>query len=520
VPSLSHERSEPHPNGNIIGIFLRNADALGERTALIHGRRSVSYGELLSDVRRIAAYLHDRGLRKGDAVLIFVPMSIDLYAILLSVFYLGATAIFIDAWVDRSRLDAACRSIAIRAFIGIPKAHLLRFLSKEIRSIPLKLVSNTKRWKARQAVPPAEVSPDDTALVTFTTGSTGTPKGAKRTHWFLIAQHEALMRSFAISADDVDMPVLPIFTLSNLAAGATTVIPQVDPRRVEEFDAGRVVRDIIERNVRTTTGSPAFYERLARHCIDNGIRLPLAKIITGGSPVFPRLARLLLQAFPDTEVVIAYGSTEAEPISLIDARELVRRSEAIPPVGLPAGRPVEFIRVRIIEIREGPIVIGTEEEFSALEMPEGEIGEICVAGDHVLKEYYDNGQAWRESKIRVGEEVWHRTGDAGYIDDGELYLVGRVRQSFHYHGKRLFIFPFEERMLQIDGVRIGTIVRLGESLIAAVEPASKGISEEKLEEEMRRLEIPFDAVRVLDAIPRDPRHNSKIDYDRLKRMLV
>ncbi|MEO5931436.1 MAG: AMP-binding protein, partial [Candidatus Kapaibacterium sp.] len=367
---------------------------------------------------------------------------------------------------------------------------------------------------------PTATAPDDPALVTMTTGSTGTPKGARRTHRFLVAQHDALVRSLGSSAEDIDMPLLPVFVLSNLALGATTVIPPVDPRNVESFDPSAVVDVIRRAGVTTTSGSPVFYDLLARYCVERNVALPtLRALALGGAPVFPPLAASLVAAFPNVEITIVYGSTEAEPISTITAGELLRDS-ALPRRGLPVGTPTPDIEVLILPIRE-ELLAENRAELERLRLPAEEIGEICVAGEHVLKEYYGDPEVWRKNKIFVGDEVWHRTGDAGYLDaGGKLYLAGRVRQSFIHGGERIFVFPIEERLLEMEGVAAGTIIQLGERLVVVVEPApGRKLTVAEIEMMMAKAGIPYDTVMSFRAIPRDPRHRSKIDYDRLRELV-
>lgn len=508
-------------SGNIIEIFLEVAARHSSKPAIIQGDRVVTYEQLLADVQRIAGYLRKRGLQSGSRVLIFVPMSIDLYEILLGVFYLGGVAVFIDAWADRKRLAAACRMAPPDMFIGTTRAHLLRLLSSQIRAIPVKLRSNVSAWNSEGLFPdPVLVDPDMPALVTFTTGSTGMPKGARRSHRFLVAQHRALTESLPADAGDIDMPVLPVFTLSNLAAGITTVIPPVDPRSVEEFDPSAVVHDIHRWSVTSSSGSPAFYNRLAEYCLAQNTELPtLRRIFTGGAPVFPRLAEQMLKAFPTTEITIVYGSTEAEPISTVPASEFVRRTDGSSKEGLLVGRPVQAIEVAIVPIIDGPVELREGQEMSSLMLQADVAGEICVAGNHVLREYYGGEEIIRATKIRDAERLWHRTGDAGYLTkEGELFLLGRARQSFEHQGRRIFPFPVEARLQELRGVVIGTILRIDDNLLIVVE-LEKDVNVRAIESDIRDAGIPFNSVRMLNAIPRDPRHNSKIDYEKLRKMV-
>ncbi|MBC8144730.1 MAG: AMP-binding protein [bacterium] len=509
-------------SANIIDIFLRNATKQPDAIAIVDDDNRTTYGELANDVQRAAGYLVSSGVERGDHVLVFVPMSTQLYTLLLALFHIGATAVFIDAWADRNRLARACRAIELKAFVGVPKAHLLRFVSKEIRRIPIKLIASVDGWRSTRSLSPETVAADHPALITFTTGSSGAPKGAIRTHGFLVAQHRALVASFETSRGDVDLPVLPIFALNNLAAGATTVIPSLDPRRVDEFDPAAIVAQMHGEGVSTTTGSPSFYWRLADHCVSQRVSIPsLRRIFLGGASVGPALARQLVAAFPQAAVTIVYGSTEAEPISMIDARVMLERL-SMGGVGLPVGRPIRSIDVLILPIIDAPITASSKEELLSIALASNEHGEICVAGDHVLAAYHGDEQVWLRTKVRAGGRVWHRTGDAGYLDaHGELWLMGSVRQSFEHNGNRVFVLPIELMLATIDGVAAGTIMQIDKRIAIVVE-ATNAASHSDIEKRVRQSldMVDIDDVHILEKIPRDPRHRSKINYEVLREMLV
>ena len=81
---------------NISGLLFLQAEAAPHKAALIQSGRAVDYAQLAANVRRRARFYQDKGLRDGDRVLVFVPMSVALYEILLALFYLGCTAVFLD----------------------------------------------------------------------------------------------------------------------------------------------------------------------------------------------------------------------------------------------------------------------------------------------------------------------------------------------------------------------------------------------------------------------------------------
>ena len=88
----------------IFQYFARSAQLYPERIAIIERDVQISYAELDKKIDDTMAYFQSKGIKPGDRVLVFVPMSIDLYRITLALFKLGATAVFLDEWVSLKRL--------------------------------------------------------------------------------------------------------------------------------------------------------------------------------------------------------------------------------------------------------------------------------------------------------------------------------------------------------------------------------------------------------------------------------
>lgn len=519
-------------NENIAARLAEKALSVPDRPAIVEARRgrphTVSFLELAESVRRIGAGMRAAGIGEGKRVLLFVPMSIDLYAALLGVLHAGATAVFVDAWADRRRLDAAVAAARPDLFLGPPRAQLLRLLSGSVRRIPRHRVVGGPRFPASRLErggdgAAASVNGTAPALVTLTTGSTGTPKAAARSHRFLWAQHLALAEHLPLRDDDVDMPTLPVFVLNNLALGVSSVIPDFDPARPAEIDPTRILRAAREAGVTTTSGSPAFYQRLVEHSERTGEPLPFRALWTGGAPVFPALARRLVERVRG-EPHVVYGSTEAEPIAGIPAAELVRRTrDGAGHGGLCVGIPVPGIRLRVIRCHDGPIELD-DRGWSAWELPRGEAGEIVVAGEHVLGAYLDSPAETARHKIRDGEVVWHRTGDGGVMDaDGRLWLLGRVEGRVRRGDGVLWSTPVELQALRVEGVRHASLLAAAgatgrERAVLCVESDREP---SRLEQVIRGLllDVSPDEVRVVRRIPRDSRHASKTDTAALRNLL-
>jgi acyl-coenzyme A synthetase/AMP-(fatty) acid ligase len=310
---------------NIAEVLAAQADARPDAVAIIDtpGRhpRFTRFAELERASGCGAALLDASGLRPGDAVLIFQPMSAELYASLIAVFRLGCVAMFLDPSAGRQHIERCCALHAPRALIAGTKAHLLRLVSPALRRIPLKFVlgwpvPGAVRWSRAATLPPRPgvepCPPGAPALLTFTSGSTGLPKAAVRSHGFLLAQHRALADSLHLTPGDVDLATMPIVLLANLASGVTSLIPDADLRSPGGIDPGPVVAQVRAHRAVSSVASPAFFERLARYCGERRLTLPtFTRLFTGGAPVFPRLLGQMQDMAPGAEVVAVYGSTEA-----------------------------------------------------------------------------------------------------------------------------------------------------------------------------------------------------------------
>jgi olefin beta-lactone synthetase len=523
---------------NIANIFQQQATQHPNAVAIIdtkHGReRRVTFAELEQTSARIATLLQQKGLQKGDAVLVFQTMSIELYSVLGALFRLGLMAVFVDPSAGIKRLEQCCLLYPIKGLIASPKAHLLRVVSSTLRRIPIKFstgfwlpgatpLSAANSLSQTEPVACEVVAP---ALMTFTSGSTGPPKAAVRTHGFLIAQHQTLAKNLGLQAGEVDVSTLPIFVLANLASGVSSLIPNADLRSPGRVKAAPIVKQLQKHKPQRLSASPAFLERLIEHCDVSGEKLSsLQKIYTGGAPVFPHVLEQMQRVAPNSIVTAVYGSTEAEPIAHIAWHEMKDNDKQamLSGKGLLTGKPVDDISLRIFKDQWGRAIPAlTQETFNQLSVPSMQVGEIVVSGEHVLHGYL-NGAGDEETKFNVGTAFnntvrWHRTGDAGYLDEGgRLWLLGRCAAKIEDEHGVLYPFAAECAVYQHDAVkRAAAVLHKGKRWLL-IEPKAGGHPD--LEALQRSLAwAKFADIRLM-TLPVDKRHNAKIDYGKLGQML-
>ncbi len=522
---------------NIAEVLSENVRQRPQAIAIIDGegsgQRHVTLAELEWSASRVARLLHDTGLRRGDTVLVFHPMSAELYLVLTAIFRLGLVAMFVDPSTGRDHVQRSCVMRPPKGMIASAKAHVLRFLSPAVRRIPYKFsvgsripgavsLLSARRLPGLDTIEPCE--PHDPALITFTSGSGDQPKAALRSHGFLLAQHRAIERSLDLQPEEIELVTQPIFVLANLASGVTSVIPNVDLRRPDTVDPARLAQPIERHQATRASASPALLERLAEHCLDaNTPLLSLKKIFTGGGPVYPELIERLRQVAPRATITAVYGSTEAEPIACIDHRKIRAEDVAVTQAGhgLLAGHPVAMIDLRILINRWGESVGPfTSETFDAACRPTGKPGEIVVSGLHVLSTYL-RADDEQYTKFDVEGIRWHRTGDAGYLDErGRLWLLGRCAGCIEGPHDTLFPFHVECAARQHGWVRHAAVISIRGQRVLAVEPRPGRLPNAHLTAMLNSLEFArIKQVRLLKKMPVDRRHNAKIDYAVLQSLL-
>lgn len=521
---------------NIAAILSDWATQQPNQAAIIDRRQTISFADLERAVQQTATMLDHLGLRSGDAVLVFQPMSVELYIALLAIFRLGAVAMFLDPAVGLAHLERCCALYPPKALIASTKAHLLQLRSAALRQIPLKVAiglpvpgaigwSQSQHYSSNQQI--FSCTSNTPALLTFTSGSTGQPKAALRTHGFLLAQHRVLAETLQLTPGTLDLTTLPIFGLANLASGVTSLIPDADLRFPGRINAAKVMAQIEQYVPQTTAASPAFLTRIADYCEQHQLSLAgFQHLYSGGAPVFPKLLQQLQQLAPQAKVTAVYGSTEAEPIAhipyhAIQSRDHYAMSQG---KGLLVGKPVPQIQLRILLNCWGkPIASGSLDLGSACSP--NQMGEIVVSGEHVLPGYL-SGQGDEETKFRANGTIWHRTGDAGYLDEqGRLWLLGRCSAQIMDEQGVLYPFTVEAAASQCFGVKRTVAVQLQGQRILLVEfERSIAKNSEKSEAVLANLRqvlewTGIEYYRVCENIPVDRRHNAKIDYHALQKLL-
>lgn len=486
--------------------------------------QDLTYGALLNAVAHQQSALKNAGLLRGDRVLLFTPPGIALYVTLIALLGLGMVPVMVERGMPRDRLRATLARAHARAVIGDRAIIKYWWLFPALWKMP-RFALDGRSFGVRnlhQQATPDNAAPEchllhenSPGLITFTSGSTGLPKGADRTHGSLIAQHLAIRSHWPDQDTDIDLPVFPVLVLHNLCCGISTILPDTDLAFPGKVAAERVLAQILQQYVTRIAGSPAYMDRLTTHALANHqIAGHVRSVIIGGSTLTWALAKRCRLVFPQAEIRVVYGSTEAEPIADVNLDELM--TDWHQHAGHLVGPPAEMATVCIASV-DAPLV--TEEDVTRAQLPNGTEGEILVSGPHVLKAYVENPEATRETKIpRRNGGVWHRTGDTGFFDEqGRLWLTGRVKDRIHANGKPVSPFALEKALDALPGIERSALIADDTGPLLIIQ----GQCRDDTEITAILAQHDLNAIRIahIPSMPVDARHNSKIDRPLLREWL-
>ncbi|NLX95535.1 MAG: AMP-binding protein [Rhodopirellula sp.] len=505
--------------------------------------RKITFRQLDEDSNRIAAALRRMGVMPAMRLALLVRPGIDFISLVLALFKAGVVIILIDPGMGKRNLVKCLSDAEPRGFIAIPPVQAVRSLLG--RRFPAARFNVTvgRRWfwggptldqlrrEPAAGFEPSPTTREDPAAIIFTTGSTGPPKGVLYAHGNFDAQVEEIRDFFAIQPREIDVSCFPLFGLFNCAMGVTAVIPRMDPTRPAEVDPVNIVEAVRDWKATQAFGSPALWNRVGRYCRDHAIRLEtLRRVLSSGAPVAANVLQAMKDSIhPEGDMHTPYGATESLPVASIAASEVLRETAARTREGggVCVGRKFSRIDWKVIRVVDGPIRSLAEAE----EMPPGEIGELIVHGPVVTRRYVTRIESNAAGKIPDGEDIWHRMGDVGYLDDrGRFWFCGRMAHRVRTVDGPMYTIPCESIFNQHPDIYRSALVGVGPAgrqrpiIVLQPHPGRMPTGDEarqKLLDSIRQLGQSHPLTAKIEdfllhpSFPVDIRHNAKIFREKL-----
>lgn len=524
-------RAEAPLPTTLVELIRQRAKAQPAVPAIVCARETgehatCTFGELWRMVERFAAGLLHHGLVRGTRVVLLAPLSPELYALVLAMMGSGVTAVFLDSAIrSRKGFTHVLRTAEPRALVTTPKLARMRVLFPRLWRATVFTTGQSAFGRplcelAQEDAPaftPLAFAPRDEAFVSFTSGSTGLPKGVNRTQGVTLGQHLRIQATKPQEPGEAHLTPLPVLALHNLACGVSTILPALNPAAPSTEGLDGCLALMTQYKVSRISGAPRFVTGLAERVLARGHDVErVRQIVTGAAPVTKTMCELILKAFPHAQCDIAYGSTEAEPVSMVSMQDVLASTGR----GYLVGQVAAQTELEIVRLPEDLSELGPE-GIAPYRVAPGEEGELIVRGEQVVESYLAAPEANRKHKLRAPDgSVYHRLGDVGYRDSqGRIWLTGRTHDLVPRPDGALAPLPVEAQLEQAArGVRTAFIAHKGAphgELVYASE-AHENDAAPLLRARLDALglrDVPL--VRV-SALPFDPRHGSKLDRPTLR----
>jgi long-chain acyl-CoA synthetase len=485
---------------NLRELLESRAKAIPEKAFLFSETdgRQFTYGEFDLAVNRAASLLTSLGIGKGDVVSLLMPNSAEYIIAYFACWKSGALAGPVNSLLKEHETAFVMNNSEAKAILVhgefLERIESIRKELPHLRSVIAfdDEAEATREFKGERP-PDLELGRDDDAIIIYTSGTTGKPKGCLLTHGNIIANARQISEWLHFTDNDRLLTVMPLFhmnavsvtTMSALYAGGSTV---VSPR----FSASQFWEMISDYQV-TSFGSVATMLSILLNTYPDGVPKELKTeqlrfAMCGSAPVPAEVMKKFEETF-DCPVIEGYGLSESTCRSTFNPPDERRRAGSC---GLAIGN-----EMKVFDDNDQEVAVG-------------ELGEIVLRGENILKGYYKNPQA---TSIAFRNN-WFHTGDIGYRDeDGYFFIVDRKSDMIIRGGENIYPREIDEVLYQHKAVAAAATIGIPDPLygeeVAAFVVLKDGLklSEEELinycKEQLADYKCPK-SIRIVKDIPKGP----------------
>lgn len=344
--------------------------------------------------------------------------------------------------------------------------------------------------------PGVDVQPDDTCYQLYTSGTTGLPKGVELTHNNFMHCLSTSLEVIEMDENSVNLVCMPLFHISGSGWGVAGLYQGCRSVLLRDVDLPLILQTIGAERVTHSIFVPAVLQfLLAVPNLEQYDFSSLQSITYGASPITEAVLVAAMQTF-QCAFSQAYGLTETTGAITVLAPEDHDPGGARSHLLRSCGKPIKNHQVKIVA------------QESGADVADGEVGEIWVHGPQTMKAYWRNAQATADSFA----DGWFKTGDAGYMREGFLYIHDRVKDMIISGGENVYPAEIENVLMQHAQVADAAVIgvpseRWGETVKAIVTRADDSLSEQAVIEHCRQLLAGYKcptSVDWMDNIPRNP----------------
>jgi acyl-CoA synthetase (AMP-forming)/AMP-acid ligase II len=442
-----------------------------------------SYQDIHKKAAQTANALKNAGVKKGDRVAICMANNTEYIISFMAVTSMGAVCVLLNSWWVPDEITYGLENSGASVLIGDEKRLIGLEKFTELKKIVVRPVNDLNDYEdfnefiGNQSESFIEPSLDthDNATIFYTSGSTGFPKGVLSTHRNILSTlfSWALVTTLKREVEDTDnnsesqfvdeapkqqaaiLHCVPLFHVTGSHSGfLMSIIAGRKMVMMSKWDPGAALQLIQDEKIGAITGVPTQTWDLLTHPDRDKYDLSSFKELSGGgAPRPPEHVKKLKDGFNDAEPSIGYGLTETNAAGTLNlGKDYLSHpgscGRAIPPV----------TDVAIID-----------ENWNFIEEPKA-VGEIVIKSPANMVGYWMNQEATDEV---FNNDGWFKSGDLGYIDDGFVYIVDRVKDMVIRGGENISCIEVETAIYLHPSVQEAAVFgipeeRLGEALCVAI----------------------------------------------------
>jgi len=420
-------------------LISKKAGEYPQKNAVSFGKKHISYQELNERANRLANYLINQGIQKGDRIALALDRSEELIIALLAIMKSGAAYVPLDPAYPKKQIEYMLKDSSARILLT-SKTFQNKFTSGSKEIILDDLQKELEGCSKDD--PNVAVNGSDLAYVIYTSGSSGKPKGTQIEHHSLVNFLFSMQKAPGISLED---RLLAVTTVSFDIAGLELYLPLISGAELvladsESVKDGRLLLDLIRNEkISIMQATPSSWRMILDAGWDEAISI---KILCGGEALSRDLAGSLKESC--SSLWNMYGPTETTIWSTL--KQISNFDQTI-----TIGRPIANTQVYLLDQYLKPV-------------RKGGTGEIYIAGDGLARAYLNNPELTEAAFIKNPFSVqvdkkMYRTGDLGkYMPDGDIQCLGRIDNQVKIRGHRIEPAAIEESLLMQNSVKEAVVI--------------------------------------------------------------
>lgn len=476
---------------------------LPEKVAVITDGDFLTYGQLARQSMKLATFLFNAGVRRGDRVAIILPSSTHLVTAIFAVSRLGAMFVIQSQQAKEYHLTHVLADAEPTVVITNEKLLMRQSLHSVGHVFTVERDWETMVSEDGEVDYDDPISNDPVSLI-YTSGSTSMPKAVISTHGNMCFATQAILKVLNYRETDTIGNFLPLSfdyglyqLFLGISAGATVGLGSERDIRPD------LLVKLEHLGITVLPLMPNTASILVKLLERTEANLPYLRMITNTGGVLPRAhIEILTKLLPKCSVYIMFGLTECKRVAILTPCNYRRKPNSV-------GKPLEDTECIIVDAHGRPCSFG-------------EVGELVVRGPHVTSGYWQSRKL-TEQRFRLwgpGLERALFTGDMCSMDsDGFLYFHGRNDDIYKQRGFRVSAVEVEAAALNIPGVSEAAVLLPGNgrgSVLLVVSEVSQGRVRRELQLRLEDSKLP-DEILSIDSMPLSI--NGKIDKGALKDQL-